>query len=170
MYLHIKVQTKPTFWQTTHRGKPSGSTHSPGPSGSDTSPSLAAVACVPSKFREPPRPLSFHWLMTSSMVILFSSGKASKTVRNRSIHSLSCRTQDHGSDQSKRTTRSVFGIDCGVRSGFIRGAKEGEGLVRRYAEMRASMSAGKKSAVRFYVPYRESLNSNLPSWSASRRS
>lgn len=129
-----------TFWHTTQRGRPRGSSHSPGPSGNDTSPSLAAVAVVPSRFREPPRPLSFHRLIPSSMAILLSSGSASRTVRRSSIHSLSCRTQDHGSDQSRRTTSSVFGIDCGVRSGLMSEAKEGEGLVRRYVEIRASMS------------------------------
>jgi hypothetical protein len=34
----------------------------------------------------------------------------------------------------------VFGIDCGVRSGLMSEAKAGEGLVRRYVEMRASIS------------------------------
>lgn len=74
---------------------------------------------------------------------MLSFGKATRTVRNNSIHSRSCRIQDHGSDQSNRTTRTVFGIDCGVRIGLIKGAKDGEGLVRRYIEMRASISAVK---------------------------
>lgn len=74
------------------------------------------------------------------MAILLSSGSASRTVRRSSIHSRSCRTQDHGSDQSRRTTSSVFGIDCGVRSGLMREANDGEGLVRRYVEIRASIS------------------------------
>lgn len=34
----------------------------------------------------------------------------------------------------------MFGIDCGVRIGLIRGAKDGDGLVRRYIEMRERMS------------------------------
>lgn len=34
----------------------------------------------------------------------------------------------------------MFGIDWGVRSGLMSEAKEGEGLVRRYVEIRASIS------------------------------
>lgn len=127
----VKLLDQLTFWQTTQSGSPNGSSHSPGPSGSDKSPSEAVVATVPSKFKDPPRPLSFHWLMTSSIVALVSSETPDSTVRNSSIHSRSCRTHDHGSDQSSSTTSTVFGTDCGVRIGLIKGAKEGEGLVRR---------------------------------------
>lgn len=141
-----------TFWHTTQRGRPRGSSHSPGPSGNDTSPSLAAVAVVPSRFRAPPRPLSFHRLIPSSMAILLSSGSASRTVRKSSIHSRSWRTHDHGSDQSRRTTSSVFGIDCGVRSGLMSEAKEGEGLVRRYVEIRASISVLCQRQARWFEP------------------
>lgn len=131
-----------TFWQTTHNGKPSASSHSPGPRGSVTSPSVAVAEAVPSRFVPPPRPRSRQFIMTSSIVSLHSSLRDTRTVRRRRIHCRSWRIHFHGCDQSRRTTMRVFGMDCGVRSGWRRELNAGDGLVRVYREMRARMSAG----------------------------
>lgn len=61
---------------------------------------------------------------------------------SRSIvtHSLICRTQRHGSLQSRSMTTSVSGMVCGVNSGFKREAKAGEDSERKYTDSLASIS------------------------------
>lgn len=78
--------------------------------------------------------------MISSITSFVSSSSEISTDRSRRTHSRSCRTQVQGFDQSSRMTIRVSGTDWGVRRGLRRGAKEGEGSERRYAETRARVS------------------------------
>lgn len=63
--------------------------------------------------------------------------------RKKRTHSLSRRTQVHGSDQSIKITTNVSGTLLGVRSGLRSGAKESEGSERRYVETRARVSSAR---------------------------
>ena len=56
------------------------------------------------------------------------------------IQFLICRTHSQGSLQSSSITKSVSGMDCGVKSGFKRRAKAGEDSGRKYIDSLASMS------------------------------
>lgn len=87
---------------------------------------------------------SRHSVMVSSITNLVSSSSETSTERSRRVHSLSLRTHVHGSDQSIRMTTSVSGTDLGVKSGLRRGANDGEGSDKRYAETRARVSAREK--------------------------
>jgi hypothetical protein len=128
-----------TFWQTTHSGSPSASSHSPGPKGKLTSLSVVLLTPPPSRLF-PPRPRSRQPIMTSSIFSLQSASSETRRVLSSRIQSRNCLSQNHGCDQSRSTTMSVLGIVCGVKRGWRRGVKDGEGSVRRYTERRASMS------------------------------
>lgn len=129
-----------TPWQTTHIGIPSPSSHSPGPSGIVTGPFELVSPPAPAELGSMPLFLSRHSVMVSSITIFVSSSSETSICRSRRTHSLSCRTQVHGSVQSSNITTKVSGILCGVRSGLRRGAKAGEGSERRYADTRARVS------------------------------
>jgi len=129
-----------TFWQTRHSGRPRASSHSPGPNGKLTSPSAATLVTTPSK-PFPPRPLSRQLIITSSILALQSSSRETSKVRRSLIQFRNSLNQNHGVDQSSRTTMSVLGIVWGVKSGFKRGVNDGEGSARRYIERRASISS-----------------------------
>ena len=125
----------------THRGSPSPSSHSLGPRGNAVSPS-PETAPVPSRLMELPfRPRSRHEIMTSSIAVMQLTSRDCRMSRSMRIHSCSWRSQTWGCDQSSRTTISVFGMVSGVRSGLMREVKAGDGVERRYSDMRARVSA-----------------------------
>jgi hypothetical protein len=128
-----------TFWQTTHRGRPSASSHSPGPKGKLTSLSTVLLTPPPSRLF-PPRPLSRQPIMTSSIFSLQSSSSETRRVLSSRIQSRNCRSQNHGCDQSRSTTMRVLGMVWGVKRGCSNGVKDGEGSARRYRESRARIS------------------------------
>lgn len=124
------IQGYCTFWQTTHSGSPKASSHSPGPRGRLTSPSVVLLVPPPSS-AFPPRPRSRQLIITSSIFSLQSSSSETSSVRSNLIQSRNSLSQNHGCDQSRRTTIRVFGIVWGVRRGCKRGVKEGDGSARR---------------------------------------
>ena len=128
-----------TPWQTTHSGSPSGSSHTPELNGRVTLPSLPVF--------EPPASYADVLLLrcSHSFIVCFidSLGASSRDEVMSLImvtQSLICRTQRHGSFQSSSMTRSVSGMNCGVNSGFRRGAKAVEESERKYIDSLASMS------------------------------
>lgn len=121
-------------------GMPSPSSHSPGPKGIVTGPPELVRPCAPAELASIPLFRSLHSVMVSSITTFVSSSREMSTCRRRRTHSLSCRIQVHGSDQSRRTTTSVSGIELGVRRGLRRGANDSEGSESRYAETRANVS------------------------------
>jgi hypothetical protein len=123
-----------TFWQTTHNGKPMGSSNSPGPRGIVTSPTPAPPESVCVLL------LVSQACVTSSKVLLQSSSKLVKIPRTSRTQVFISRVQSQGLDQSSKMTMRVSGRVAAVNRGRRSGMNDGVGSEIRYTPSRASTS------------------------------